>query len=53
LIVVLAAMALSRRIEHQTGWSIKKFVRVGRRYRYRHHQVGKQTLTATEPHYPG
>jgi hypothetical protein len=27
LSIVLAAMAVSHYIEHQTGWSIKKFVR--------------------------
>jgi hypothetical protein len=33
LSVVFAAMAVSHWIEHQTGWSIKKFVRTARRYR--------------------
>ena len=27
------ALAVSRWIEHQTGWSIKKFVRTARQYR--------------------
>jgi hypothetical protein len=33
LTIVFAALAVSRRIEHQTGWSIRKFVRTARRYR--------------------
>jgi len=49
LSVVFAAMAVSRWIEHQTGWSIKKFVRSARRYRSVTIQAGKHTLTATEP----
>jgi hypothetical protein len=31
--IVFAAHAVSHRIEHQTGWSIKKFVRTARRHR--------------------
>ena len=33
LSIVVTAMAVSHYIEHQTGWSIKKFVRTARRYR--------------------
>ena len=33
LTMVFAALAVSHWIEHQTGWSIKKFVRTTRRYR--------------------
>ena len=33
LSVVFAAMAVSYWIEHQTGWSIKRYVRTARRYR--------------------
>ena len=33
LSIVFAALAVSHWIEHQTGWSIKKFVRTARRYR--------------------
>ena len=33
LTIVFAALAVSHYIEHQTGWSIKKFVRTARRYR--------------------
>ena len=31
-------LAVSHWIEHQTGWSIKKFVRTARRYRTVRHQ---------------
>jgi len=30
---VSAALAVSRRVEDRTGWSIRKFVRAARRYR--------------------
>jgi hypothetical protein len=46
--VVFAAMAVAHWIEHQTGWSIKKFVRTARRYRTVTIQAGRQTLTAAE-----
>ena len=36
-------------IEHQTGWSIKKFVRSARRYRTVTIKAGRQILTAAEP----
>jgi hypothetical protein len=49
LTVVFAAMAVSHWIEHQTGWSIKKFVRTARRYRTVIIQAGSHTLTAAEP----
>ncbi|MCV7029361.1 IS1634 family transposase [Mycobacterium sherrisii] len=49
LSVVFAAMAVSHYIEHQTGWSIKKFVRTARRYRTVTIQAGNQTITAAEP----
>jgi hypothetical protein len=49
LTVVFAALAVSHRIEHQTGWSIKKFVRTARRYRTVTIQAGRQMLTAAEP----
>jgi hypothetical protein len=52
LSVVFAAMAVSHWIEHQTGWSIKKFVRTARRYRTVTIQAGKHTLTAAEPPHP-
>jgi transposase len=49
LSIVFAAMAVSHWIEHQTGWSIKKFVRTARRYRTVTIQAGRQILTAAEP----
>ena len=49
LSIVVAAMAVSHHIEHQTGWSIKKFVRTARRYRTVKIQAGHQTLTAADP----
>jgi transposase len=49
LSIVFAAMAVSHYIEHQTGWTIKKFVRTARRYRTVTIQAGRQTLTAAEP----
>jgi len=44
--IVFAAHAVSHRIEHQTGWSIKKFVRTAHRHRTVTIQAGRQTLTA-------
>ena len=49
LAIVFAALAVSHWIEHQTGWSIKKFVRTARRYRTVTIQAGRHTLTAAEP----
>lgn len=49
LSVVFAAMAVSHWIKHQTGWSIKKFVRTARRYRTVQIRAGQQTLTAADP----
>jgi transposase len=49
LSVVFAALAVSHWIEHQTGWSIKKFVRTARRYRTVTIQAGSHSLTAAEP----
>jgi transposase len=49
LTIVFAALAVSHWIEHQTSWSIKKFVRTARRYRTVQIRAGKQTLTAADP----
>jgi Transposase DDE domain len=49
LSIVLAAMAVCHYIEHQTGWSIKKFVRTARRYRTVKIKAGRQILTAADP----
>jgi len=49
LTIVFAALAVSHWTEHQTGWSIRKFVRTARRYRTVTIQAGRHTLTAAEP----
>jgi transposase len=49
LTIVFAALAVSRRIEHQTGWSIRKFVKTARRYRTIEIQVGDHIITAADP----
>ncbi len=49
LTVVFAAMAVSHWIEHQTGWSVEKFVRTARRYHTVQIKAGNQTLTAADP----
>jgi hypothetical protein len=49
LSVVFAALAVSRWIQHETGWSIKRFVRAARRYREVTIQAGDHTLTAADP----
>ena len=49
LTVVFAALAVSRWIENQTGWSIRKFVKTARRYRTIQIQAGHHTLTAADP----
>ncbi len=42
-------MAVCHYIEHQTGWSIKRFVRTTRRYRTVKIKARRQTLTAVDP----
>jgi transposase len=49
LTIVFAALAVSRWIEHQTGWSIRKFVKTARRYRTVQIQAGPHTITAANP----
>jgi hypothetical protein len=49
LTIVFAALAVSRWIESQTGWSIRKFVKTARRYREIKIQAGHQTITAGDP----
>jgi hypothetical protein len=49
LTIVFAALAVSRWIEHQTGWSIRKFVKTARRYRTIEIQAGQHTITAADP----
>jgi transposase len=48
LTIVFAALAVSRWIEHQTGWSIRKFVKTARRYRTIQIQAGTHTITAAD-----
>jgi transposase len=49
LSIVFAALAVSHWIEHQTGWSIKKFVQTLRRYRTVTIRAGNHTLIAADP----
>jgi transposase len=49
LTIVFAALAISRWIEHQTAWSIRKFVKTARRYRTIQIQAGTHTITAADP----
>ena len=49
LTIVFAALAISRWIEHQTGWSIRKFVKTARRYRTIQIQAGDHVITAADP----
>jgi len=49
LTIVFAALAVSRWIEHQTGWSIRKFVKTARRYRTIQIQAGQHAITAADP----
>jgi hypothetical protein len=49
LTIVFAALAVSRWIEAQTGWSIRKFVKTARRYREIQIQAGQHTVIAVDP----
>ena len=49
LTIVFAALAVSRWIEAQTGWSIRKFVKTARRYRTIQIQAGAHSITAADP----
>jgi len=49
LTIVFAALAVSRWIEHQTGWSIRRFIKTARRYRTIQIQAGPHTITAADP----
>src|SRR5258708_22860143 len=40
--------AVSRWIEHQAGWSIRKFVKTARRYRTIQIQAGPHAITAAD-----
>ena len=49
LTIVFGALAVSRWIEHQTGWSIRKLIKTARRYRTVQIQAGPHTITAADP----
>jgi Transposase DDE domain len=49
LTIVFAALAVSRWIENQTGWSIRKFVKTARRYRTIQIRAGTHVITAADP----
>ena len=49
LTIVLAALAVSRWIEHRTDWSIRRFVKTARRYRTIQIQAGDHVITAADP----
>lgn len=49
LTVVFAALAVTRWLERNTGWSIKKLITTLRRYHTIQIQVGDQIITAADP----
>src|SRR5579859_2918259 len=49
LTIVFAALAVTRFIEHRTGWSTRKFVKTARRYRTIEIRAGRQIITAADP----
>ena len=49
LTIVYAALAVSRWIEAQTGWSIRRFVKTARRYRKIEIQAGQHVIAAADP----
>ena len=49
LAVVFAALAVSKHIEHATGWTISRFVKTLRRYRHVTLTTGHHTFTADQP----
>jgi hypothetical protein len=49
LAIVFAALAISRWIEAQTGWSIRQTVKTARRYCTIEIQAEQQTITAADP----
>ena len=44
-----AAIAVTRHVEAQTGWSIRRFVQTARRYRTVEIRAGQHLLTAEDP----
>ena len=49
LSIVVAALAVARRLEHLTGWSLKKFITTARRYKTITIRVGDHDITAADP----
>lgn len=49
LTVVFAALAVARRLEALTGWSLKKFITTARRYRQVTIRAGDRDITAADP----
>lgn len=49
LTIVFAALAVARRLEHLTGWSLKKFVTTARRYKTVTIRAGDHNITAADP----
>jgi hypothetical protein len=49
LTMVFAALAVSRWIKNQTGWSIRRFVKTARRYRTIQIQAGPHVIAAADP----
>jgi len=49
LTIVFGALAVSRWIENQTGWSSRKFAKSARLYRTIEIQAGDHAITAADP----
>ena len=49
LTIVFASLAVARRMEALTGWSLKKFITTTRRYRTVTINTGNHKLTAADP----
>ena len=49
LTIVFAALAISRWIEAQAGWPVRRFIKTARRYRTIQLQTGRQTIAAADP----
>ncbi|XPN98009.1 IS1634 family transposase [Georgenia sp. SUBG003] len=49
LSVVFAALAVARRLEATTGWSLKKFITTARRYKTITIRAGDHDITAADP----
>ena len=45
----MAALAVSRLVEHATGWSIARFVKTLRRYHTVTIRAGDHTISANDP----